>query len=85
MEELVDEEISFLESICERLRKEIEKYMYSTPLDRLAQARNSGIATSVGTIGDHSHATVDTVVQQGNEQRGNLLKEHPMNMLQCDQ
>lgn len=72
MEEMVDEEISFLQSSCERLRKEIERY--STPLDRRAQARDSGIATLVGEIGDQSHATDNTVVQQGNEQSGNLIE-----------
>lgn len=72
MEEIVDEEISFLESSCEQLRKEIERY--STPLDRRAQARDSGIATLVGAIGDQSHATDDTVVLQGNEQSGNLVE-----------
>ncbi|XP_065927594.1 uncharacterized protein [Magallana gigas] len=72
MEEKVNEEISFLESSCERLRKEIERY--STPLDRRAQARDSGKATLVGATGNQSHATDDTVVLQENEQSGNLVE-----------
>lgn len=72
MEEIVDEEISFLESSCERLCKEIERY--STPLDRRAQGRDSRIATLVCAIGDQSHATDDTVVLQENEQSGNIVE-----------
>lgn len=72
MEEMVDEKNSFLESSCERLRKEIERY--STPLDRGSQARDSVIATLIGTIGDQSHSTDDTVILQGNEQSGNFIE-----------
>lgn len=57
-------------------------------LDKRAQARDSDISTLVVAIGDHSHATDDAVVLQGNEESGNLLKkdlkkERPLNMLQC--
>lgn len=44
-------------------------------LDKRAQARDSDISTLVGAIGDHSHATDDAVVLQGNEESGNLLEE----------
>ena len=53
MDEMMDKEISFLEKSCEPLSRDIE--MYSTPTDKRAQARDSGIATMVGASGGQSH------------------------------
>ena len=64
----MDEEISFLEKSCEQLRRELERY--STPLDKRAQARDSGIATMVGASGGQrllqsSCIEDDTVILKG--------------------
>ncbi|XP_065928598.1 serine/threonine-protein phosphatase 6 regulatory ankyrin repeat subunit C-like [Magallana gigas] len=83
IEEIVDEEISFLESSCERLRKEIERY--STPLERRAQARDSCIATWLMRSGTR---VIQLMIQWYCREMSKvetLLKEYPMNMLQCDQ
>lgn len=72
MDEMMDKEISFLEKSCEQLSRDIE--MYSTPTDKRAQARDSGIATMVGASGGQSHlkspSADDSVILQRNERSG---------------
>uniref|UniRef100_A0A8W8J306 Peptidase A2 domain-containing protein n=1 Tax=Magallana gigas TaxID=29159 RepID=A0A8W8J306_MAGGI len=70
MDEILDEEISFLEQSCDRLRKEIERF--STPRDRRAKARDSGIATLNGASGGQYYDPENTVVLQANEVRDDI-------------
>ena len=74
----MEEEISFLEKSCEKLRRELERY--STPLDKRAQARDSGVATMVGASGGQrllqsSPTADDTVILQGHEGSGRAIVE----------
>jgi hypothetical protein len=59
MEDTLDDEISFLEKSCEKLRRDIERY--STPRDR-AQARDSGIHTIIGASADRDINPDETVI-----------------------
>uniref|UniRef100_A0A8W8MJJ2 CCHC-type domain-containing protein n=1 Tax=Magallana gigas TaxID=29159 RepID=A0A8W8MJJ2_MAGGI len=67
---MIDEEISFLEQSCDRLRKEIERF--STPRERRTQARDSGIATLNGANGGQYYDPENTVVLQANEERDGI-------------
>lgn len=60
MEEMIDEEISFLEHSCDRLHKKIERF--STPRERRTQVRDAGIATMNGTNGGQDYDPENTVV-----------------------
>lgn len=62
MDEMIDKEISLIERRCDRLRKDIERF--STPRDRLAQARDSGIAKINDANGDQYYDPGNTVVFQ---------------------
>lgn len=66
MDRMIDEEISFLEESCERLRLEIQNR--STPIAN-TRVRDSGIATMASANGSyhdaHSPAAEDTVVSLG--------------------
>lgn len=69
MDRMIDEEISFLEESCERLRLEIQNW--STPIAN-TRVRDSGIATMASANGSyhdaHSPAAEDTVVSLGMRQ-----------------
>jgi hypothetical protein len=65
MDEVVDKDIPLLKKSCEQLCRELK--LYSTPLDKCAQARDSGIATTVCASGGEcllqsSHIADDTVM-----------------------
>lgn len=69
MDETLEEEISFLEKSCERLRLEIEKQ--STPVAANKPMRDSGIATMARAHGSqeclHDNAADNTVVGLNNK------------------
>lgn len=67
MDDMIDEELSFLEQICDRMRQKIERF--STPRDRQAQVHDSAIATMSGVSGDQYNDPDNTVELQANEKR----------------